>query len=182
MFTLTFPEAVFIRANSLPAPSNAASSSKPVPKRTTDYLEPNTQWHKVGRNVCFFNSFAFWTISDAFATLSTHPQYDMHVAGVCLWKSLPNASFRYFLSLTDDVEILLEVKERDPAGVQTFPCQLQLQFLLQGWVRAHSIDPHHKTILQKSWSTGGNRLVLWHMCNVPFRVPPTMLGHKTPLI
>lgn len=40
----------------------------------------------------------------------------------------------YFLSLTDDVQILLEVKERDAAGVQTLPCQLQLQFLLQGRV------------------------------------------------
>lgn len=33
MFKLTFPEAVFIRANSLPAPINAASSSKPVPEK-----------------------------------------------------------------------------------------------------------------------------------------------------
>lgn len=41
MLTLTFPEAVFIRANSLPAPSNAASSSKPVPERKTYHLKPN---------------------------------------------------------------------------------------------------------------------------------------------
>lgn len=33
-------------------------------------------------------------------------------------------SCTYFMLLTDDVQILLEVKERDAAGVQTFPCQL----------------------------------------------------------
>lgn len=54
MFTLTFPEAVFIRANSLPAPSNAASSSKPVPEKTTHYLEPKTQRQKVGETASLF--------------------------------------------------------------------------------------------------------------------------------
>lgn len=45
-------------------------------------------------------------------------------------KSQPASLYRYCVSLTNDVQILLEVKEGDPAGVQTFPCQLQLQFLL----------------------------------------------------
>lgn len=71
-------------------------------------------------------------------------------------KSLRTAPLQCFQPLTDDVEILLEVKQRDPTGVQTFPCQLQLQFLLQGWVGAHCIDPHHKTILHKSQPTEGN--------------------------
>lgn len=157
MFLLTFPEAVFIRANSLPAPSNAASSSKPVPERTTYYLETNTHRDNVWKYAFFLS---FWTISDTFATLSTHTHaYSvkcLQQVYVCIWKSLLTASFRHCASLTDDVQILLEVKERDAAGVQTFPCQLQLQFLLQGRVWAHSIDPHHKTILQESGPTGGN--------------------------
>lgn len=67
----------------------------------------------------------------------------MHVGGTA-------ASFECFQALTDDVEILLKVKQRDAAGVQAFPCQLQLQFLLQGWVRAHGVDPHHEAVLQKT--------------------------------
>lgn len=29
----------------------------------------------------------------------------------------------YFQTLTDNVEVLLQVKERNPTGMQTFPCQ-----------------------------------------------------------
>lgn len=43
---LTFPEAVFISANSLPAPINAASSSKPVPEKQHSIYN---QIHKVTR-------------------------------------------------------------------------------------------------------------------------------------
>lgn len=55
------------------------------------------------------------------------------------------------------MEILLEVKQRDAAGVQAFPRQLQLQFLLQGWVRAHGVDPHHEAVLREDkfqWRAG----------------------------
>lgn len=70
---------------------------------------------------------------------------------MCVGGPPPAASLECFSrALTDDVEILLEVKQRDAAGVQAFPCQLQLQFLLQGWVRAHGIDPHHKAVLRRT--------------------------------
>lgn len=65
-----------------------------------------------------------------------------------------------FLSLTDDVQIFLQVKEGYATGMQTFPRQLQLQFLLQGrfraWYRGHIKDPHHKAILQEE------RLLAFH--------------------
>lgn len=120
----------------------------------------------------------FWTICDSSAILSTRPQYDMRVAGVCLWQAVLTASFRHFQPLTDDVEILLEVKERDPTGVQTLPCQLQLQFLLQGWVWAHGVDPHHKTILQ-----GETLLLMIYIqngCSMSFKVHWTMFGCTEP--
>lgn len=69
------------------------------------------------------------------------------------WAAARSIVRMFFRGLTDDVEILLEVKQRDAAGVQAFPCQLQLQFLLQGWVRAHGIDPHHEAVLLRTTTT-----------------------------
>lgn len=38
----TFPDAVFIKANSLPAPINAASSSNPVPEDRNTHVTKET--------------------------------------------------------------------------------------------------------------------------------------------
>lgn len=55
-------------------------------------------------------------------------------AGIQKHVKLYYTYYLYFASLTDDVQILLEVKKRDATSVQAFPCQLKLQFLLQGRV------------------------------------------------
>lgn len=141
MFTLTFPEAVFIRANSLPAPINAASSSKPVPEQQHTIYN---QIHQVTRLEVSFNV--------TFDQFIMHQYY--YTKSQVRLKKPRTTLLSYFQTLTDNVEVLLQVKERNPTGMQTFPCQLQLQLLLQGWVGTHGVDPYHKTILQKPQPTG----------------------------
>lgn len=95
------------------------------------------------------NPIKLWAIFDTFATLQTQVYCRMLPAGIQKHVKLYYTYYLYFASLTDDVQILLEVKKRDATSVQTFPCQLKLQFLLQGRVWTHSIDPYYKTILQE---------------------------------